>query len=490
RNRSWSPHGVLFLTFVGFLLAGCGGNQTDKVSNRVPSESRTDVKNPAGGPELTLSHSPRKNGKSVQNQLSTEGSDWPQFLGPFGTSVSAEKGIINPWPAEGLRLVWQKLVGTGYAMPSVSRGRLYLFDREGDRARLSCLYPGTGELIWKFDYPTDYEDYYGYNNGPRCCPVVDGDRVYIYGPEGMLHCLNAADGQLIWKLDTQSEFHVVQNFFGVGSAPVIEGDLLIVQVGGSLKGDNNEGPQKGNGSGVVCFDKLTGKVRYKISDELASYSSPTLATINGRRWCFVLARGGLIAFDPVTGKIDFHFPWRARAFESVNASNPVVVDDRVFISECYGPGSALLRVKEGGYEILWTDADKRFDKSMRCHWNTPIVHDGYLYGSSGRHTHEAELRCIELATGKVMWSQPDLTRSSLLMADGHFSCLTEDGKLLLLSVNPKKYEEISRMELHKQGEPESSLLRPPCWAAPILSHGLLFVRGHDKLLCFQLIAKK
>jgi outer membrane protein assembly factor BamB len=468
---------------LGFMLLGCGDSQT--VSN--PAESRADSKEPAG---RESTHSAGENRKLVQNQLPTEGSDWPQFLGPFGTSVSSEKGIISPWPAEGLQLVWQKPVGTGYGMPSVSRGRLYLFDREGDRARLSCMRPETGELIWKFEYPTDYEDYYGYNNGPRCCPVVDGDRVYIYGVEGMLHCLNAADGQLIWKLDTRSEFHVVQNFFGVGSAPVIEGDLLIVQVGGSTKSDNNDGPQKGNGSGVVAFDKLTGKIRYKISDELASYSSPTLATINGRRWCFVLARGGLIAFEPATGKIDFHFPWRARAYESVNASNPVVVDDRVFISECYGPGSALLRVKEGGYEVLWTDADKRFDKSMRCHWNTPIAHEGYLYGSSGRHAHEAELRCIELATGKVMWSQPDLTRDSLLMVDGHFICMTEDGKLLLLGINPKKYEEISRMELYKRTEPDSSLLRPPCWAAPILSHGLLYIRGHDKLVCFQLIAKK
>jgi outer membrane protein assembly factor BamB len=390
----------------------------------------------------------------------------------------------------------------GYGMPAISQGRLYLFDRHGDNARLSCFGSAAGEFLWKFEYPTDYEDYYGYNNGPRCCPVVDGNHVYIFGVEGMLHCVGAADGKVIWKVDTRAEFHVAQNFFGVGSAPVIEGGLLIVQVGGSQQGGNPDGPVKGNGTGVVAFDKLTGKVRYKITDELASYSSPVLATIQGRRWGFVLARGGLIGFEPASGQVDFHFPWRARAYESVNASNPIVVDDRVFISECYGPGSALLKVKpphptlspggrgqgEGGYEVLWTDADKRFDKSMRCHWNTPIYHDGYLYGCSGRHTNEAELRCIELATGKVMWRQPDLTRCSLLMVDGHFICLTEDGKLLLLKVDPQKYEEISRMELHKSDA--ESLLRPPCWAAPILSHGRLYVRGSDKLLCLNLIPSK
>jgi outer membrane protein assembly factor BamB len=437
---------------------------------------------------LILSHEEQK--KIIQSHSRIAGSDWPYFLGPMGTSVSTEKGILSPWPANGLHLVWQKPMGTGYGMPAISQGRLFLFDREGYRARLRCFDSEAGELFWKFEYPTDYEDYYNYNNGPRCCPVVDGDRVYIYSAEGMLHRVRADNGEVIWKVDTFKDFRVVQNFFGVGSAPAIEGDLLLVQVGGSVKNADSHAPLIGNGSGVVAFDKLTGKVRYKISDELASYSSPVLATIGGRRWCFLLARGGLLAFEPAKGKIDFHFPWRARAYESVNASNPVVVDDRVFISECYGPGSAFLKVKNEGYDVLWTDADKRFDKSMQCHWNTPIARDGFLYGSSGRHPHEAELRCIELATGKIMWSKPDLTRSSLLMVDGHFICLTEDGDLILLKVNPHKYEEVSRMELYKRGNPASSLLRTPCWAAPILSHGLLYVRGGDKLLCFELILQK
>jgi outer membrane protein assembly factor BamB len=465
------------LLLVGLMAIGCGSSRTQE--GEATGEPPTSI-----SVSTDASHTPGPDGDPDR-----DGNDWCQFLGPFGTSVSSETGITVPWPASGLRLVWQLPMGTGYGMPAISQGRLFQFDRHGDQARLSAFRSATGEFLWKFEYPTDYEDHYGYNNGPRCCPVVDGDRVYIFGVEGMLHCVRIMDGQVVWKVDTRADYHVVQNFFGVGSAPIVEGDLLIVQIGGSPQTANSGMPTKGNSSGIVAFDKLTGKVRYQISDELASYSSPVLATIHGRRWCFVLARGGLVGFEPASGKIDFHFPWRARALESVNASNPVVIDDRVFISECYGPGSALLKVKSAGYDVLWTDADKRFDKSMRCHWNTPIYHDGYLYACSGRHTNEAELRCIELASGKVMWRQPDLTRSSLLMVDGHFICLTEDGKLLLLKVNSRKYEEISRMELYKHGEVDS-LLRPPCWAAPILSHGRLYVRGHDNLLCFQLIPPK
>src|SRR5262249_59979269 len=118
----------------------------------------------------------------------------------------------------------------------------------------------------------------------------------------------------------------------------------------------------------------------------------------------------------------------------------------------YGPGSALLEVKPGGYKVLWNDAKKRRDKSMQCHWSTPICDDGYLYGCSGRHERPADLRCIELATGKVMWSQRGMLRTSLLMVDGHFVCLGEDGILYLLKVNPKRYEEVSQVELQVPGK--------------------------------------
>lgn len=420
-----------------------------------------------------------------------DGSDWPRFLGPTGDSVSSEKGILTPWPKQGPPLVWQRELGEGYGMPAVSRGRLFVFDRVGNRARLRCMKSESGEDLWKFDYPSLYRDLYGYNGGPRCAPVVDGNRVYIYGAEGMLHCLSAENGKLLWKVDTLDKFNVLQNFFGVGSTPVIEGDLLIAQVGGSPKDGVRSIYQrpKGDGSGIVAFDKYTGKVRYRISDELASYAGPTLATVDGRRWCFVLARGGLIGFEPKTGKIDFHYPWRARNLESVNASNPVVVGKRVFISETYGPGSALLDFKPGVCKAVWTDADKGIrDKSMQCHWNTPIHVDGYLYGCSGRHLTNAELRCIRLDTGKVQWRERDLTRCSLLLVDKHFICLSEDGMLRLLKVNPAKYEEVSSVALKRPDAVESKP-KDPYWAAPILAHGLLYVRGAHRLVCLELIPK-
>jgi outer membrane protein assembly factor BamB len=419
----------------------------------------------------------------------TSGIDWPGFLGPNRDGRSPERGLILPWPIGGPRIVWNRRIGESYAICSTSRGRLFHFDRHVDRARLTCMKSETGEELWRFEYPTRYRDLFGYDGGPRCCPVVDGDRVYLFGAEGMLHALRVVDGALLWKRNTAEEFGVVQNFFGVGSTPVVEGDLLIAQIGGSPPDSPhiNTGGVRGLDSGIVAFDKRTGKERYRITDELASYASPVCTTIGGRRWGLVFARGGLVGFEPATGKVDFRFPWRARRLHSVNVSNPVVIGDRVFISESYRIGGVLLKVRPGGYDVLWKDDPER-GLSMAAHWNTPIRVEGHLYGCSGRYRAEAELRCVELATGRVTWRVPRLSRTSLLHVDGHFVCLGEDGVLRLLKVDPERYVEVSRVAL--ESPDVGPLLREPAWAAPILSHGLLYVRGRDRLVCLELIAAK
>jgi outer membrane protein assembly factor BamB len=430
------------------------------------------------------------------------GIDWPQMLGPNRDSKSPETGILTKWPAQGPRIVWSRKLGTGYSVGSVAYGRLYQFDKIGNKATLLCLNAETGEKLWEFAYPSTYEDLYGYNDGPRCAPLIDGNRVYLYGVEGKLHCVNATTGKAIWDVDTIAEFGVIQNFFGVGSSPIVEGDLLLVMVGGSPPEAKNIPPGQldrvtSNGTAVVAFDKYTGKVRYKIGDDLASYAALQTATIDGRRWAFAFCREGLLGFEPSQGKIDFHFPWRARTLESVNASTPVVVENQVLISETYGPGSALLEVSPGNAKVVWQDDPKRRAKAMQTHWNTPVYHDGYLYGSSGRHAENAELRCIDWKTGEVKWSEPGLSRTSLLYVDGHFVTLAEYGTLMLLRATPEKFDLVAQVDLESQeagprlpGTRGTPLLTYPCWSAPILSHGLLYLRGSDRLVCLELIPRK
>jgi len=491
RHLEWS---------VGFLVVfaiGCADHHAAvaQSSNETAAANETTAAQEADDP---------LNADSVTDlRTRSDGEDWPIFLGPTRDSKSRETGIVTPWPATGPRIVWQKELGTGYGIGTTSRGRYFHFDRWEDAARVTCLNAETGDELWRYEYPTDYEDILGYNNGPRCSPVVDGGRLFVYGAEGDLRCLNVSDGKLIWLVETAKEFGVVQNFFGVGSTPVVHGDLIICMVGGSPPGSpglyESNGAVVGNGSGIVAFDKRTGDVKYKITDELASYATPQLATIDGRPWCFALCRGGLVGFEPRTGKVDFQYPWRAKSLESVNASMPVVVGNEVFISETYQIGSSLLSVKPNHYDVVWKDDTRVREKAMKTHWNTSVYHDGYLYGCSGRNPPDADLRCVEWKTGKVMWveQQPAATRerSSLMYVDGHFVCLGEFGSLRLLKANPKHYEEVSQVVLAREESDArrdaifgpQPLLKYPAWAAPILSHGLLYVRGDDRLVCLELI---
>lgn len=476
----------------------------------------------ANSPEITTTNRDSIDLPNLASRAS--GEDWPTFLGPRGDSTSIETGINLDWRQNPPRVVWSLELGESYGTCTISKGRCFQFDRSDGNARLRCSNSETGSELWSYSYPSVYRDAYGYNSGPRCSPIVDGNRVYIYGVEGELHCVRASDGKGLWRVDTVDEYAVVQNFFGVGSNPVVFQDLVIAMVGGSTPETADLSTSEldkvvGNGSAIVAFDKFTGKEKYRVSDELASYASLRTAKIDGIDWLFAFVRGGLLGLDPNQGvelssRMRFFFPWRDAGLESVNASVPVVVDDQVFISETYGPGSALLRVRSNGkesnsgdaaknYTVVWQDDPSKRHRAMQTHWNTAIHVGGYLYGSSGRHSNNAEMRCIELRTGKVMWSQPGMLRSSLLYADGHLISLSENGVLALLKADPKKFELVSHLALNKpmptttsgattkKTEPKTGpLVDYPAWAAPVLSHGLLYVRGKDRLVCLDLLTPK
>ena len=199
----------------------------------------------------------------------------------------------------------------------------------------------------------------------------------------------------------------------------------------------------------------------------------------------------MIGFDPGNGKVDFRFPWKARFKAAVSAATPVVVGNEVFISEAYGPGSCLLRVKPGGYDVVWQDELRSRNKALQLHWNTPVYHDGYLYGCSGRHAVEGEIRCVQWSTGKVMWRAPVLNRSSLLFIHGQFIALGEYGELLTFKANGERFEPTASLILTESGDenekPASRLLKYPAWSAPVVAHGFLYLRGKDKFVCLDLL---
>ena len=416
-------------------------------------------------------------------------SDWPDFLGHGRDGRSTLKGIDTDWP---LPVVWQTEIGAGYAAPSVAGTRLLHYDRYDDEVRLTCRNSSTGVVLWKQSHNTTYTDMLGYNNGPRCSPVISDSLVFTMSAQGLLQCRRLATGKLVWQRDTTKEFGVVKNFFGVGSTPLVIGDLLVANIGGSPPGQPPDvyaagGNVPGDGSGVVAFDKSSGKIRWKATDELASYASPVEATLGEKTVVVVFARGGVVAIDVATGQPLLDYPWRATLLESVNASTPVVVDEKIFLSETYQLGSVLLDVSQSEPRVVWSDAERRRDKSMQLHWNTAVYHDGFLYGSSGRHSGAAELRCVEFATGLVKWSERGLGRASVTYVDDHLICLGEDGVVRLVAATPDQYTEVARMEpTDSNGDP---LLSEPAWVAPVIAGDYLYLRGSDRLVCFRLARK-
>ncbi len=435
--------------------------------------------------------------------------DWPEFIGPTRDQVSVETGLIDAFPKGGPRLVWEKAVGKGYSAPSVRGDLLVVHHRLANEEIVEAVEAKTGAPRWKYAYPTTYRDPFGYNDGPRCTPLLTADRCYTFGAEGTLLCLDLATGKLVWKRDTQKDFEVPSAFFGAGSSPILEGGMVIVQVGAQPN------------SGVVAFDAATGKtvwenvgekswtgipmtgwpgerkVAWNPADpafaQQASYCTPVLATIHGQRHLLVCTRQGLVSLDPKTGRARFSFWFRSRQDQTVTAMTPVVQDDLILLSNAYyKTGSVVLRVnpKSDGVTEVWRNL------VLEIHWTRPVLSDGFIYAFSGRNEPDAKFRCVEMATGKLKWDRDEawpngghgrvqkggepnvFGRGSAILADGKLIALGEAGLLGVFKPNPEKLEELGRWQVPQLGY--------PCWAAPILANQLLYLRDEDHLVCYDL----
>ena len=383
------------------------------------------------------------------------GDDWPQLLGP-------ERNLIyrGPWSEKSpFTSLWTKPIGEGFSAPVVAQGRLLIFHRQNNREILDSLDPATGQAQWSAAYPTGYRDDFGFSEGPRATPAVDGDLVFTYGAEGTLQCVNLKTGARVWQLDARQAFGVRKEFFGTGSSPLIDGGRLLMNIGGAA------------GAGIVALDKLTGKTLWKALTHESGYSSPVAATIGGARHALFFTREGLVDADPATGRIRFERRWRARMAASINAAVPVVVGDEVFITASYGTGASLWKIQGDKAAQVWSG-----DESISSHYSTPVYKDGYLYGFHGRQEQGQELRCIEWKTGKVKWSVSDLGAGTVTLAGTHLFVLRENGELLIAPADPKAFRPSKKI---KVAEP---VLR----AYPALAGGRLFVRTDAALSAWRI----
>ena len=387
--------------------------------------------------------------------------DWPQFLGPDRNGSSPETDLARTFPKDGPTVLWQRGVGQGFSGPVVSQDRVFLFHRLGDQETLEAMDARDGQVLWKSSHPTGYQDDFGFDEGPRGTPAVAGERIYTHGADGRLTCWRTDTGAQAWSVDTHQDFGSGKGFFGRACSPLVEGESVILTVGGR------------SGAGVVAFQRETGKVLWTATGEEASYASPVAAGAPSARRLLILSRAGLHVLDPKDGRLLLAHPWRPPVSASVSAATPLVIDDQIFLSASYGLGALLLRQTGGALEKVWEG-----DGMLSNHYATSVHHRGFLYGFDGRQEQGCELRCVELKTGRVRWKQEGLKAGTVTLAGGQLLVLTERGELLLAPARPEEFKPTARAQA----------LPFMVRAHPALAHGRLYARSKDKLVCVNLAA--
>ncbi len=388
--------------------------------------------------------------------------DWPQWLGPNRDGTSNE--IIAPW-AEAPKVVWRIPIGEGHSSPVVAGGKVYLHDRVTgkEEERIIIYDAGTGAKEQEFIHKrVPYTGQFG--SGPRATPAIDGDgQVISYGIAGVL----SADAQQPWSLDALKQFNMANLRFGVSASPLIDGDRVIVHVGGK-------------GASLVAFDRKTGKVVWQAEDDAASYAAPIIIEHAGQRAAVTLTAAGVVALAVSDGSLLWRHPFKDVLQES--SATPCKVGDLLIVSSVTLGSMALkLTTKDGNpaVEQAWKSS------ALCCYFSTPMpVGKDHVYMVTGSIAAvisgkpQADLCCVETATGKLLWKKEKVGKyHAALVRTGDNKLLmhSDNGELMLIEPDAKEYRELCR-----------ATICGPTWAHPALANGMLYVRDEKELICIKL----
>jgi outer membrane protein assembly factor BamB len=395
--------------------------------------------------------------------------DWPQILGPKRNGIAQKESIASSWSGGKPKLVWDKEVGQGFAGVSITNEIAVVFHRVDDEEIVEGLNAKTGEKLWRASSPTEYQASYNPDAGPRAAPVIHDGLVYLYGARGTLSCVQLADGKKVWQRDMYADFsskrpsrgEPAEGYFGFASSPIVEGDKLLLNVGGSSKD-----------AGIVAFDRKTGKTLWTATDERASYSSPVATTIDGKRHIVFATRLKVVSVDPANGRVLFEFPF-GELGPSATGASPVILGNSIFITGSYRFGAVLARAGRSGAIEVW-----RSDEILSSQYTTSIASEKMLFGVHGRQdAAAAELRCVNPLTRQVIWKKSGFGYATMILADDKLLIMKTDGELVLAAADTKQYRELARADLF-----DGATTR----ALPSLSNGLFYVRDGKTLKCFDL----
>jgi outer membrane protein assembly factor BamB len=393
--------------------------------------------------------------------LGLQAADWPQYLGPNRDGVYPGEALTRAWSSDGPKVLWRKRnIGAGMGGIVLAKGRAILFHEVKRYDTIECLDAKTGKTLWENNYASSFVAGYGSAAGPRATPTIVGDRVYTMGGQGIVVCTNFATGKTVWKVDTQKSYRASDGFFGMACSPLVEGNAVLLNIGGEA------------GAGIIALDKNSGKLLWKTLDDEASYSSPVMAKLRGKRRAVFFARTGLAVVDPTSGKIDFQNRWRARTQASVNAAAPLIVGELIFVTSSYNTGALVMNAAADGYKTAWSN-----DTSLSSQYASVMHRGGFIYGTHGRADVPPvpALRCVELATGKVRWSVDDFGDCLMLRCGDRLLALMESGELVLGQATPAGWREICRAQVVGSG----------ARSQPALADGRLYVRDRNQLVCLD-----
>ena len=384
--------------------------------------------------------------------------DWPQFLGPNRDNSSPER--VAAW-TEAPQVLWRQPVGDAHSSPVVADGKVFAFyqPRGKNADALAAFDAGTGKKLWESQYErAAFTPPFG--TGPRGTPTVAGDTIFTVGSTGILAAWNVQNGELRWKVDTLTEFHAKNLFFGISTSPTVLGDYVIIMVGGA-------------GAGIVAFDKASGKTAWKATDDPQSYATPIVTDVRGKPQLIALTGAHLLSLSPA-GTVLWKFPFRDRLNES--STTPVRVGDRIIASSVTA-GSVAVEIPASGSDAkpIWRDP------KLTCYFSTPVLVGQQLYMVNGAATlfnPAIVLRCVDAATGKVLWEKPNLGKyhaAIIRTGDDKLLMLDDTGRLTLIQPSAKGFEPLAEAKVCG-----------PTWAHPALSNGRLFLRDEKELIALKL----